>query len=472
MPTPWRNPRTLLIWVLAALAETAAATPWNMLLFAVNDVPDWPSALPGAWVLLLAFAGAAVWEFGAPSAGRGKGSGRVLAMGFGVALIYLIAWGSMPSAFRAGGLLSPNIAMAVLPAAAYLWYSGAETAAAGLDYGRAYTRFSRQTGVLLLGLLLLIIAGFARDSRIQVGLYWSVLLLFGSGMTLLLLTRERALRRDQASLGESTAGESGVSPWLSGMVGTLLLITLAVSRFLSVERLNHLLARTGDLLSAPLDWLVQVAMLIIIRWAAIIFFLFNLLRGLIPAPRRPRQDGQEFQPSDPFFSPEMLEDRALVDWTGYLKAGIIVVILLTIALLLYRLASRTSGAEGEADEERINLGFWRGLLEDLRGLLKPRRTASSLAETVAEAEPEDDPADPRSLFRRLQRWGFTIGRPRRTGETPLAFAAALSARQPESAEAPARVAELYNQYRYGTNPPDPEAVKAASETLSRATERS
>lgn len=472
MPAPWRNPRTLVIWVLAALAETAAATPWTMLLFAINDVSDWPAALPGAWVLLMAFGGAAVWELGAPPAGRGKGSGRVWAMFIGVALVYLVAWWSTPGTSRGAGPLSPNLAMAVLPAAAYLWYAGAEAAASGLDYGRVYTRFSRQAIVTMAGLLLLLITGAARDPRIQVGLYWSVLLLFGSGMTLLLLTRERALRRDQASLGETGVGETGISPWLSGLVGALLLITMAVSRLLSVERLTGFLTRMGSLLSAPLDWLVQAATLIIVRWAALFFYIFEFVRSLFPPVKRPSQEGQEMLPADPFFSPEMLDERNLVDWTGYLKAGVIAAILLVVAFMLYRLARRSAAQVlVEGDEERINLGFWRGLLEDLKGLLRGSGVATSASDTVREPEPADDPADPRSLFRRLQRWGLAIGRPRRPGETPSAFASALGDRNPGAAESSALVAEVYNHLQYGPGPPAAASVRAAAEALSRTTEQ-
>ena len=100
------------------------------------------------------------------------------------------------------------------------------------------------------------------------------------------------------------------------------------------------------------------------------------------------------------------------------------------------------------------------LMADLKGLLaRPARPAEPSA---AQAAPEMlDARDPRALYRRLQAWGASLGRPRRESETPAAYQAVLSEAQPEQARAVGTVTAVYHQARYGAQPPAAQDVDRA-----------
>ena len=108
--------------------------------------------------------------------------------------------------------------------------------------------------------------------------------------------------------------------------------------------------------------------------------------------------------------------------------------------------------------------FWNSLMADLRSLL-----GGGAAAVKAALVPGDglDPRSPRMLFRRLQRWGEDLGRPRQQSETPNAYGGALGAVQPAQVGAVDVVTAAYNQARYGATGPSAADVAAAAEAVTR-----
>ncbi len=455
-----------MIWVLSGLAETAVTIPWVMFAYWASGLSDWPAAIPGVWVLLFAYGAAAAWESGRPAASATSPQGRVIAMIGGLAVVYLLSYETLPLSIRPESRLSLNVAAAVLPPAAYLWYQGAKNAAAGLEYGRLLTRFTQQAGSMVIALLVLTVSGLAGDPRVQVLLLWSIFLLFGAGSTLVILARERALRQDQARHGDSGAESDTLSPAAVALVGGLLAATLIASYLLSVQRLLGGLETIGRLVAIPYNWIVDVAMLILVRWMILIVAVVTWIGSLIPRPKNEPTDPLEITAGEPPPTDDLLAERVIRDWDRYLKVALILVTIIAVVVLVYRLVSLRKTDDGSDEEQRIGLGFWRALLTDLRELFQ-RKPVDHTAQNLDQEPQNDDLRDPRALFRRLQRWGTRLGRPRHNSETPLRYGAALTERRPEAEGAVAEVTRLYNRARYGPDQPDPEAVHAAAKALEK-----
>lgn len=453
-----RNRAGLLRWLLSALAETAVAVPWMMLVYSAESGSTWPEALPGAWLLLLVYLAGGFWEAGDKKDDPRR---RIYALLAGTAIAYLLAYQALPTEMRSG-LLAWNRAVYFVPVAAYLWYQGARGAIEGIEYGRIFSRFTMQFGAQLGGILLLMMAGSAGNPRVQLLLYWSVILLFAAGLSLLLVTRERSLKADQARMGEKGAS-NGVTPVMTAVVVGLTLLTLAASRLLSVERLLALMSTVGNFVSPFFNWLWQVAFLILSRWLTLLSPLFSWLRN----NRLPEQAIEAPEGDDTLGEPEMDWGEAGpgFDITPYMKAALLIIALLVLISWLYRL-NRSRRESLEDDEERISLGFWRSLWADLKALLGlAGRKAAPALEAARQAVMGDDRQDPRALFRRLQAWGTSRGRPRNEAETPNRYREALSEHRPEAEQPAGAVTAVYNQARYGRTAPADEAVAEASEAL-------
>lgn len=466
MLRPWRDPSSLSFWVLRALVETAAVTPWAIVLYGILGIADWPAAIPGAWLLLLAYGGAVVWEQGSPAEGRSAGLGRLIAMGFGVTVVYLIAYELLPATMRSGRA-TLNPALAVLPVAAYLWYRGAAAVGERSDHGRFYARYVRQCAATLGAVLLLLAVGIADEPRVQVSLYWSLFLLVGAGLLLLAMAREQSLGQAMADAGDGGERRPGLARRMVWVVAGLVGLTVGASQVLSPARLSASLAAALRLLSQPVIWLTDVFLLIFVRWLMLAFIPYGaFIRWLRSHMRPPDPQGEDaalsgskfWEPLDPYAS------RDLSYLVPYVKAFVIFGAVVVLVVLLVRLqTARSRRIATDPDEERVSLGFWQALLADLGGLrraLGPVRTSPGGA-----TGPALEPLDPRALFRRLQAWGAAVGRPRLRYETPTVYAAAIGKMSPEGREAAERVRDLYNRTRYAEEEPGPGEAQAASDSL-------
>lgn len=446
----WRNRGAIIRWLLAALAETAVAIPWVLLLYTSSGQPTWYEAVPGAWLPLAVYLTAVLWELGTR---RESPSGRVVAMVLGAVLSYLAGYGLLPASFRTG-LLAFNPAMSFLLIGAYLWYRGARSAMEGLSYGQLFSQVYVLFGTQLGGIFLLLSLGHGRESQVQLLLIWAVVLLFAAGLTLLIVTRERAQQADSVS----------VSPTVTVVSIGMLLLTLIASSLITVERLDALLSGVNGIVSPVYNWLVSVGLLLLVRWAKLFEPLFWRLQqwaeGLEPPPP-PEGETDVDQ-----LRPESVPDPGPApDYTPLVRALLLLVALALLARWLYQLNRGRRRAEAEAEEERTSLGVWRSLMQDLRSLFSRAGAGRKDGPGGDGGLDAVDPRSPRGLFRRLQRWGAAQGRPRRPAETPLRYGDSLAALRPEAAEPAAAVAAVYNQARYGAAPPDPDAVAAAAAQL-------
>jgi len=420
-----------------------------MLLFYSAAGPAWFEAVPGAWLPLAVFLAAALWE----SAGRGDSRlARLGAMLAGTLLGYLAAYALLPGPLQAG-FMRPNPALAFVPPAAYLWYAGARCALEGLEFGRVFERAWILFGGQLAGIILLLLLGEGRSGPVQLVLAWAVVLLFAAGLSLLILTRERAL------LGAGDGGEQAAepaSPAVTGLVLALVAGTVAASTVLTVDRVAAVLRAAGRVLAPAWHLFASAVATVAGGIAWLLEPLFRVLKGLAARMEPAQQGGEDVEVGPPDVP---LNPGPGMDLEPLLRAGLILLAVALVALWLWRVSAVRRRA-AEVDEERTSLGFWASLWQDLRSLLQARRGAGEGAETAGDEPVPEGSA--RALYRRLQRWGAAKGRPRRPAETPNAYRAALTEAQPHAAEAVAAVTEVYNQERYGARPPDSSAVAGAA----------
>ncbi len=473
----WRNLGQVYRWLLAALAETAAVIPWMILLYSGMGVREWPEGLPGAWLLLLVYLAAAAWERRVPPSGEQAGQRRLLPMLVGMVGAYLLAHLSLPLHLRPDSLLGANLALAFVPVAGFLWYQGAKLGAEGLMHAGVYQRFIRQCAILMLGILGLVLTGGHRHPGAQLLLLWSIPLQALAGLSLLAITREQAMRSDQAREGETDAGGGSLSRMTSGVVLALLAVTLLVSYLLSVDRLAAAAAVTGGWIAAVWTWAVDVVMLIAYRWALLLSPVVTFLRGLLvwgrgmPGADAEQQGQQPEQPALEVPEQELVDTAALMP---YVRAALLLAVIVTLAVWLYRIRLSRNEQAGEDEEERISLGFWPNLLADLRALLglAGHKAARIAREAKQGGSPERlDSRDPRALFRRLQTWGRQIGRSRHPAETPNRYREALAGVRPGAEGEIGVITDVYNQHRYGTSPPSPGQVERAVRAMEALSER-
>lgn len=433
-------------WLLGALAEAAAVLPWFFLGWGLDGTS--PGATGGTgvlitgWLLVAAFFGGALWERW----------GQVLSVGAAL--------------WQAGGMLLPVAAAALLlpwwgvPFTAYLWYRGARQSSGIAGCVEVAHHLGWQALLQAAALVAVYAVGTAAGEGQGALLTGCILLLFGAGLALLVQARRREVQAE----GDKARGD---------LFTPILLVVAALGAALAAAlmtpggalggRITAVLASLWDGLAALLGVLAYPFALLL-QYVLVPFFRRigtdqKMNQLLAEPPEQP--EGVDLQPGAPALTPEMLSRYGTI---LFLVGSLVV---LTLALLRFRRRGREEDPE-ERDEERISLGFWRSLRHDLQSL--GQRTSAGeagLSNDLREAPERVESGSPRWLYRQLQGWGHLQGRPRRPGETPEAYAQALAACRPDSAEAVRRVTGVYEEDRYASAPPDPEAVAAAQETLER-----
>lgn len=459
-----RNRRSLYTWALAGLTEVAVATPILLFCYSAVDKVHLPEIVPGVWLLMLIFAAASAWEAGDRGNKEQAGGRRSLALVVGLLASYLVAYLTLPARMQTG-LVSLNVAWAILPVAGYLWYQGTATAAGGVDYSYLYTRFGWQVTVTVGGVLLSTATGAVRDPRVAVMLWWSIILLFTAGLLGLMAARETALRQGQAATGDDAEAARSQSPVVTIAVLVLLVLTLGASSILGADRLAAGAAAVGHALSSGWGWLTAVVMLIVWRWIQLASLVLEPLLVWIVNHQADKPPQQATAGEDDVPTGQELNHSwdNLARIMPYVQIITIIVIVVVAAILIYRLNQRVKEKPPAEEEERESLGFWQSLLGDLKALFQRDAVAPAGAGPAVEVLA---PGDPRLLLRRLQAWGAAReSRPREAGETPSAYGNALAELRPESGAQVAQVTAVYNQARYGGKPPAPDQVQEAAASM-------
>ena len=454
----WPEKGRLWTLSLAAMAEAAAVTPWMLLIRtwagpAGLGTPVLPQALgagaaAAAWLLVAFFLAGALWERLGTSLSAGGRGWSVLGvlLVLGTAAVFFPWWS--------------------LPAAAYLWYQGARQAAGG-----GYVEVGSHLGWLALlqaiAVLILYAAEAARAAALEGTLLGLVLLLYGSGLGLVARARDAAVRPEAE--GQAAGG--------SGLLTLVMLLAVALAGVLGAHLLSPGGALGGQVVGAfgPL-WDGFAAVLGYLAYP----FALLLEYVLVPFFRRiaageqwteflgepPAEPDLPALPSgEPLLTPELLAHLGAV----LLAAGT----LAAAAFAVLRLRPNRRSPEAVLEEERISLGFWRSLWQDLQELRLNRTkvgAGGSKGPGSHEGEPVA-PGSPRWLYRQLQEWGWAVGRPRRPGETPAAYAEALQAHRPDAAAAVRQVTAVYMEARYSPAAPAGEAVAEAQRALNLIAEQ-
>jgi len=341
----------------------------------------------------------------------------------------------------------------MLPAAAYLWYQGARQNAGGLSYAEVSGRLGRLGLFQAAAVLLMYASGTARAAALEGALVGMVLLLYGSGLGLVARARERAVR----PTNEKPAAGSSRSLTILALLAVALAGLQAAHLLSPGSALGGLwggLAALLGYLAYPFALLLEYVLMPLFRRIAASEQWDEFL-GEPPA----QPDPAALPSGEPLLTPEMLARLGAV----LLAAGT----LAALAAAIVRLRPGKRGKEAAPDEERISLGFWQSLWRDLRELRMLGRKADALAKNGSSGDEDGPvtPGSPRWLYRRLQEWGNEVGRCRRPGETPAAYAEALSAHRPEAAAAVRQVTAVYMKARYSPSPPAGEAVEDAQRAL-------
>lgn len=463
----WPEGERRLSWLLGALAEGAAATPWLLAVYAFSHHDRWPEAVPGAWLLLALYLAGASWERVHPvGVGRTGRWWRLAGMALGVGFSYWLALVSLPLGLRPPSVAAPNLAWWVMPLAAYLWYQGAQmgSGVATAGYLQLSRHFLWQVGGQAFSLVLLYAEGAGHEAGLPAFLAGCVLLLYATGLGLLARVRRHALR-------SGTDGEGGPDG-RNGLVSLLLVVVTAgaamATSALSAERLARLMTLLGRVLDPllravglvlgyvayPFAWLLEHVLVPLFRRIG----AGRMLEELMAEPPA-RPNGLELSNGEPAITPELL--------SRYGASLLLLAALITAAWFLLRLRRRAgTDLDDDAEEVRVSLGFWSNLWSDLRGLLRGGKVPDPGGGTVSGAEEDGvTPGSPRWLYRRLQALGRQSGRARGPGETPAVYAAALAGHLPHAAEAARAVTAVYSQARYGPEPPAEAAVAAAAAEL-------
>jgi hypothetical protein len=457
----FRDPKRALMWLLAALVETATVTPALMLLYGATGRSDWPQLIPSAWVLVAGYLASALWE-ARDKEGNRHASVRLLALGVGVLLQYSVVFFSLPYA-RDISFFSLNAALLVVPVAAHLWYQGARLGAEGVASTDAVSRFPFQVGAVLGGIFVARWMGLTAVPRGESLLVWSALLLFGAGLPLLMISSARAVQSRVLELGDHEQGGLPFRPLVIGLVTTLVLVAMFSFNALSLAQIALWLHWLSRPLVAVYGWGVWVLVqgLTLLGWLIepLLTLLIRWLKQLVHAPVPPLLGSAGLPPEG---APDSVNHPVLVYYAGLLLklSGLLLAMTLT-GLWLNRL--RRLKRTNQAEEERINLGLWTNLGADLLNLLRRRGRQVGSPEVVDRADGDLV----RQLFRQLQVWGAAAGRAREESETPSAYAHALAEAHPTILEAAEAITIVYNQARYGSIPPRSEAVEKAVSAAER-----
>ena len=358
---------------------------------------------------------------------------------------------------------NPQTIVPAVPALLFLWWRGIVLGQTTSYFRDIYRNFI--LGMVALIFLIIFWQISAASERFtapgpEIG--WFVTAFFFFGLIAIAVSHLYMMRR---SMPKEDARLTSVWRWVPIMLGVILAMVLVGFGLASIFS-PDLFGSIGDAFSTVGHWLgtaigyILWPIIFVLEWIVRFFiFLLNLLRGdqLLP----PEGSANMTTPT----WPEIIT-RELPAWlTATIKY---VVIALAVGLVLFLLAKAVSRMRArrlrdEVEEIHESLWSWRGLRDDLKGLLGSLfKRKVALAEEVHFDENYEGEMDIREIYRHLLWEGKRSGLPRRLQETPGEYSVRLGRSVPESDVPLKDITREYESVRYGDNVVPDERVKSTN----------
>jgi MFS family permease len=240
-------------------------------------------------------------------------------------------------------------------------------------------------------------------------------------------------------------------PIMLGVVGGMVLVGFGVASIFSPE-LFESIGRGFSAVSAffgKIFGYILIPIAFVFEWLIKIFiYLVSLLRSEQAPP--PDQTGNA---TNPVWTEVISKD--LPPWvTDAIRWFVIALLIGLVLFILVKAVSRMRArrARDEIEEIHESLWSWKGLRDDLKGLLKTvfKRKEELVKESRFNKNVKGE-MDIREIYRHLQWEGGRSGIPRRRYETASEYANHLERELPDSTIPLDDITRMYENVRYGEN---------------------
>ena len=367
-------------------------------------------------------------------------------------------WQSLADTFS-----HPQTIVPAIPVLLFLWWRGIILGQTTSYFRDIYRNFILGMAALIFLIIFWQISA-ASESFTAPGadIGWFVMAFFFFGLIAIAVSHLYMMRR---SMPKEDAGLTSVWRWVPIMLGVILAMVLVGFGVASIFS-PDLFGSIGDAISTVGHWLgtaigyILWPIIFVFEWIMRIFiFLVNLLRGNNELP--PDSTGNISNPA----WPEIIA-KELPAWaTETIKWFVIALAVGLVLFILYKAVSRMRGrrARDEIEEIHESLWSWRGLRDDLKGLLGSlfKRKEAPAAEHYFDENYEGE-MDIREIYQHLLWEGKRSGLPRHRQETPGEYSVRLGHAVPESDVPLEDITREYESVRYGDNIIPEERLKSAN----------
>jgi hypothetical protein len=367
-------------------------------------------------------------------------------------------WQALADTFSNSQTIVPAI-----PALLFLWWRGIILGQTTSYFRDIYRNFILGMAALIFLIIFWqISAASERFTAPGAEIGWFVAAFFFFGLISIAVSHLYTMRR---SMPREDARLTSVWRWVPIMLGVILAMVLVGFGVASIFS-PDLFGSIGGAVGTVGNWLGKIIgyilypVIFVFEWIVRFFvFLLNLLRSDQQLP--PEGSGNMTAPT----WPEIIA-RDLPAWlTATIKYVVIALAVGLVLFILYKAVSRMRArrVRDEIEEIHESLWSWRGLRDDLKGLLGSLfKRKEALAAEVNFDENYEGEMDIREIYRHLLWEGKRSGLPRRLQETPGEYSVRLGHSVPESDVPLKDITREYESVRYGDNVVPDERVKSAN----------
>ena len=267
-------------------------------------------------------------------------------------------------------------------------------------------------------------------------------------MPLARITEVSSRPRNQHGPGLTMGG-----PWLVmllAIVAAVLVVTLALARLFTFERIGAVLDAVGGQIDSVLRTVIYVlAIPFGLLVEALIFLARLLVRPGTEKPRQPQSTDWMDQLKDQAQAGQISPETLVA-----LKFGLGILLAVVLGWVMWRAISRLQRMweEDDVEEERETVWTWPGwgaLWGWLLSRLRPIQKKTSALLSFHSGSEASDERTIRGLYREFLRLGATIGHPRHLPETPLEYGRRLCRVAPNGSEETRLISDAYSVEAYG-----------------------